>query len=89
MYGTLNQQQKPAVDDILLAVRSSNHNQNRAFAVIGPGGCGKTLVYKCVTDILRKEGKIVLPVATSGIAACLLPGGITAHSQFTTIPLAS
>ncbi|XP_060969776.1 uncharacterized protein LOC115713282 [Cannabis sativa] len=31
---------------------------------------------------LRSESKIVLPVATSGIAALLLPNGRTAHSRF-------
>lgn len=32
--------------------------------------------------IFRSEGKIVLNVASSGIASLLLPGGRTAHSQF-------
>ncbi|KAG2048688.1 hypothetical protein BDR06DRAFT_866780, partial [Suillus hirtellus] len=31
---------------------------------------------------LRAEGKIVLCVASSGIASLLLPGGCTAYSQF-------
>jgi len=31
---------------------------------------------------LRSEGKIVIAVASSGIAALLLPGGRTAHSRF-------
>ncbi|XP_074359283.1 uncharacterized protein LOC141698474 [Apium graveolens] len=31
---------------------------------------------------LRSEGKIVLPVASCGIAAVFLPGGRTAHSRF-------
>ena len=37
----------------------------------------KTLIYK-----LRSLGKIVLPVASSGIAATLMSGGRTAHSRF-------
>ncbi|CAN1162779.1 ATP-dependent DNA helicase PIF1 [Linum perenne] len=35
---------------------------------------------------VRSEGKIALVVASSGIAATLLPGGVTAHSRFR-IPL--
>ncbi|XP_074377598.1 uncharacterized protein LOC141719114 [Apium graveolens] len=31
---------------------------------------------------LRSEGKIVLPIASCGIAAVLLPGGRTTHSRF-------
>jgi uncharacterized radical SAM superfamily protein len=31
---------------------------------------------------LRSQGKIVINVASSGIASILLPGGRTAHSQF-------
>lgn len=31
---------------------------------------------------LRSDGRVVLPVASSGIAATLLPGGRTAHSRF-------
>lgn len=32
--------------------------------------------------MLRSEGRIVLAVASSGVAALLLPGGRTAHSRF-------
>ncbi|XP_075633419.1 uncharacterized protein LOC142605877 [Castanea sativa] len=41
-------------------------------------------IYDVVIDsVLRnKEGKIVIAVASSGIAALLLPGGRTAHSRF-------
>jgi len=31
---------------------------------------------------LRSKGQIVLTVASSGIAALLIPGGRTAHSRF-------
>jgi hypothetical protein len=52
------------------------------FFLSGPGGTGKTYVYKTVCHGLRSAGKIVLCVASSGIAALLLPGGRTAHSTF-------
>lgn len=56
------------------------------FFVYGSGGCGKTYLWKSIITKLRSEAKIVLPVATSGIAATLLPGGRTAYSRFK-IPL--
>jgi len=55
-----------------------------AFFLCGPAGTGKTYVYKTVCHRLRSAVKIVLCVASSGIAALLLPGGRTAHSTFVT-----
>ncbi|CAN1147815.1 ATP-dependent DNA helicase PIF1 [Linum perenne] len=52
----------------------------------GHGGTGKTYLYNCIISKIRSEGKIVLVVASSGIAATLLPDGVTAHSRFK-IPL--
>jgi ATP-dependent DNA helicase PIF1 len=52
------------------------------FFVDGYGGTGKTFLWKTLTYRLRSEGKIVVNVASSGIASILLPGGRTAHSQF-------
>ena len=52
------------------------------FFVYGSGGCGKTYVCKTLIYKLRSLGKIVLSVASSGIAATLMPGGRTAHSRF-------
>nr|XP_040256214.1 uncharacterized protein LOC120973949 [Aegilops tauschii subsp. strangulata] len=43
---------------------------------------GKTFLWKAITTSLRSEGKIVLAVASSAIAALLIPGGRTAHSRF-------
>ncbi|KAL0008392.1 hypothetical protein SO802_009894 [Lithocarpus litseifolius] len=50
--------------------------------VYGHGGTGKTYLWKTIICRLRSEGKIVIAVASSGIAALLLPGGRTAHSRF-------
>ena len=47
-----------------------------------PGGTGKTFVINLLLAHVRKEKKIALAVASSGIAATLLHGGITAHSTF-------
>ncbi|CAN1819977.1 ATP-dependent DNA helicase PIF1 [Linum perenne] len=54
----------------------------QCFFVEGAGGTGKTFLWKVITAKLRSEGKIVLCVASSGIAALLMPGGRTAHSRF-------
>ncbi|XP_044396285.1 ATP-dependent DNA helicase pif1 isoform X1 [Triticum aestivum] len=46
------------------------------------GGTGKTFLWKAITTKLRSEGKIVIAVASSDIAALLLQGGRPAHSRF-------
>ncbi|GJY09512.1 RNA-directed DNA polymerase, eukaryota, reverse transcriptase zinc-binding domain protein [Tanacetum coccineum] len=46
--------------------------------VYGQGGTGKTFLWKTIIYALRAEGKIVLAVASSGIASLLLPSGRTA-----------
>nr|GEV38633.1 DNA helicase [Tanacetum cinerariifolium] len=50
--------------------------------VYGHGGTGKTFMWKTTIYALRGEGKIVLAVASSGIASLLLPSGRTDHSRF-------
>ena len=52
----------------------------------GLGGTGKTFLYKTLYHYYRGQGKVVLCVASTGIAALLLPDGRTSHSQFR-IPL--
>ncbi|CAB1097406.1 unnamed protein product [Ectocarpus sp. CCAP 1310/34] len=47
-----------------------------------PAGTGKTFTEKCLASRLRGEDKVVLIVASTGIAALQLPGGWTAHSMF-------
>ncbi|KAL8133227.1 hypothetical protein AgCh_008622 [Apium graveolens] len=49
---------------------------------IGSGGYGKTNLWKLLITKLRSESKIILLVASAGIAATLIPGGRTAHSRF-------
>ncbi|KAK9683679.1 hypothetical protein RND81_10G158300 [Saponaria officinalis] len=41
-----------------------------------------TFVWRTLCAAIRSKGEIVQPVASSGIAAMLLPGGRTAHSRF-------
>ena len=43
---------------------------------------GKTFVYSLLLDTIRSRGDIAIAVASSGLAALLMPGGRTAHSRF-------
>ncbi|XP_073133484.1 uncharacterized protein [Henckelia pumila] len=79
----LNSEQRLAFDSIVGCIMC---NQSKLFFIDGPGGTGKTFLYRSILAHLRKNGKIIIAVATSGIAATLLPGGRTAHSRFK-IPL--
>ncbi|CAN0925714.1 ATP-dependent DNA helicase PIF1 [Linum grandiflorum] len=63
----------------LLAMHSGS---GKLFFLYGHGGTGKTFLYNCIISRVRSLGQIAIVVASSGIAATLLPGGITAHSQF-------
>ena len=75
----LNNEQRIAYQRILHSV---DDNTGRMFMINGCGGTGKTFLYKVICSKLHSEGSIVLCVASSGIAALLLPGGRTAHSMF-------
>ncbi|CAN0925698.1 ATP-dependent DNA helicase PIF1 [Linum grandiflorum] len=75
----LNEDQKKAHDAILQSVHSGS---GKLFFLYGHGGTGKTFLYNCIISRVRSLGQIAIVVASSGIAATLLPGGITAHSQF-------
>ncbi|XP_040381099.1 uncharacterized protein LOC121054713 [Oryza brachyantha] len=56
------------------------------FFVSGHGGTGKIFLWNTIVAKLRSQNKIVLAVASSGVASLLLPKGRTAHSRFK-IPL--
>ncbi|GJX72167.1 DNA helicase [Tanacetum coccineum] len=79
----LNRDQKQIFDEVLNGV--SNQEQKLIF-VYGHGGTGKTFLWKSLACALRSEERIVLAVASSGIASLLLPSGRTTHSRFK-IPL--
>lgn len=48
----------------------------------GHGGTRKTFLWNAMIAKLRSQNKIVLAVASSGVASLLLPRGRTAHSRF-------
>ncbi|GJR71151.1 DNA helicase [Tanacetum coccineum] len=65
-----------------LIVNACLNNEQQLVFVYGHGGTGKTFMWKTILYTLRCEQKIVLVVASSGIASLLLPAGRTAHSRF-------
>ncbi|XP_016185397.1 uncharacterized protein LOC107627031 [Arachis ipaensis] len=52
------------------------------FFVCGYGGTRKTFLWNALSASIRSKGHIIFNVASSGIAALLLPNGQTAHSRF-------
>jgi hypothetical protein len=79
LYNQLNADQKHAFDQIIDSVLKQEPN---IFFVAGHGGTGKTFLWNTVVSYLRARKKIVLTVASSGVASLLLPNGRTAHSRF-------
>ncbi|UYV68620.1 hypothetical protein LAZ67_6000238 [Cordylochernes scorpioides] len=78
----LNSQQKKIFDIVINSVENNAENQ-RLFCVDGPAGTGKNLSLSNINVLsFRGAGKIVLPCASTGIAATLLKGGRTYHSLF-------
>jgi len=80
----LNSDQKRAFNSITAVIdcRDQGNSSNNCFFLDGPGGSGKTHVYRTLMSYYRGKGEIVLPFATTGIAATLLKGGRTVHSGF-------
>ena len=52
------------------------------YFIDAPGGTGKTFVCNLLLAAVRKDRKIGVATASSGIAAILLRGGRTAHSTW-------
>ena len=83
MVAKLNDEQRVIYEKIVHMVCNK---ESGLFFVYGHGGTGKTYLWRTIISKLRSEGKIVLAVASSGIASLLLSNGRTAHSRFR-IPL--
>ena len=79
LMDTMTQEQKHVYDTIMSRVDA---NLQGLFFVYGYGGTGKTFIWRALASAIRSRGDIVLTVASSGIAALLIPGGRTAHSRF-------
>ncbi|CAI0560833.1 unnamed protein product [Linum tenue] len=82
----LNEKQTAAFHSVIDSIISPVPNGGNFYFLYGHGGTGKTFLYKTILAHLKELGKIVLVVASSGIAATLLQDASTAHSRFK-IPL--
>ncbi|XP_074378443.1 uncharacterized protein LOC141719980 [Apium graveolens] len=79
LHHNLNKEQLHVYNSVMDNIDNS---KGGVYFVYGSGGCGKTFLSNTLCCKLRSEGKIVLHVESSGIAAMLLPGGRTSHSMF-------
>ena len=79
----LNNEQRQAFDRIYT---STSTKKGKTFFLHGPGGMGKTFLYTTICHYVHGNGWFTLCVASSGIAALLLPRGHITHSTFS-IPI--
>jgi phosphate starvation-inducible protein PhoH len=77
LIAQLNSEQRHAFDSIVNTVLPNNPG---LFFVTGYVGTGKTFLWNTIITYLRGHKKFVLPVASSGVASLLLPGGRMMHS---------
>ncbi|XP_027156867.1 uncharacterized protein LOC113758038 [Coffea eugenioides] len=75
----LNAHQRSAYIKI---INSIDNDIPGAFFIDGSGETSKTFLYKALLATVRSKGEIALATASCGVAASILPGGRTAHSQF-------
>ena len=73
-------EQKDAMRDVIASI--GNEQMCNVFAVLASAGCGKTVFANGLASYLRAQGRTVVCVAASALAAMLLLGGATAHSTF-------
>ena len=75
MFKQLNNDQKIIFEQIF-------NNTNKIIFIDGPGGSGKTFLYKTIIYYFISKNKNILSMAWTGIASILLPKGMTAHRTF-------
>jgi hypothetical protein len=74
-----NDDQRIAYKTILNAM---TNKEGKLFFMYGSDGISKTFVWITLLSRLRRQGKIVLAIASSGITSLLLLGDKIAHSRF-------
>ncbi|CAN0115114.1 unnamed protein product, partial [Ectocarpus fasciculatus] len=75
----LNAEQREVFNAVTTSVTTKSGG---VFMIDAPAGSGKTFTMTAISAELRAQRKLVLCCASTGIAALLLPGGLTAHSTF-------
>ena len=58
------------------------NNTGGLFMINASAGAGKSFTQCATAAHIRAQRKLVLRTASTGIAALILPGGLTAHSTF-------
>ncbi|KAF2894123.1 hypothetical protein ILUMI_12050 [Ignelater luminosus] len=77
----LNADQRGIYETVMAAVRDKN-SPERLFYLDGPSGSGKTFLCNTIITSLLGDEIIVLSVACTDLAAFILKGSKTVHSQF-------
>lgn len=77
----LSTEQRQVFDKVVASVTSFSASHN-VYMIDAPAGTGKTCTEKVICSHLRPQERLVLCVASTGIAGLQLPGGWTAHSMF-------
>ncbi|KEH21931.1 PIF1-like helicase [Medicago truncatula] len=79
LMSTMTDEQKNVYDKIIARVDAILPG---IFFLYGYGGTGMTFIWRALSYAIRSRKEIVLTVASSGIAAWLIPDERTAHSRF-------
>ena len=80
--GSASAGQRAVFDEVIAALEMESRSGKRTFFLHATAGTGKTHVAKALIASELCHGREADVVASSGIAADLLPGGVTAHSKF-------
>ncbi|XP_076934536.1 uncharacterized protein LOC143600866 [Bidens hawaiensis] len=78
LFSSFTDEQHSVYEEIIEAV---DKNKGGVFFVYVYGGTGKTYLWKTLCASIRSQGKIVLSVASSGIASLLLSGAPMVHKH--------
>jgi hypothetical protein len=79
LHKSLNIEQMAAYKTIISTVDSPNGG---VFFIDGPGGTGKTFLYRALLGTVWSQDKIAITTAMSGVAASIMPDKRTTHSHF-------
>ena len=71
--------QRSHFEIITKAVLEGPRDGKNIFFLDAPAGSGKTFFTELMIQALRFKGRLLIPVASTGIAALLLEKGVTAH----------
>jgi ATP-dependent DNA helicase PIF1 len=71
LHQSLNTEKFATYNTIMSSIESPNGG---VFFIDGPGGTGKTFLYRALLGTVRSQDKIVVATATFGVAASIMSG---------------